>query len=184
MKRFARLLGVTLGLAALAFVVSLVPQKTASGTVAANVNVVNTPDNPLPVKDTRITSSFDILIPVAGSEIVSNPAVPTCPAGTDFLITAVNAAPDFFGNTSIAQLGLWSVRVNVVQRISGGAGSKPILLYGNGPQHLSVTLPAGQPAFFPGSVEVLVASLSGPLPATFIFTIHVSGYCGVAFTTP
>jgi hypothetical protein len=53
MKRIARLLGVTLGLAVLGFVVSLAPQKTASGTVAANVNVVNTPANPVPVSAQR-----------------------------------------------------------------------------------------------------------------------------------
>lgn len=41
MKKFARLFGVALGYAALVFVVSLVPQKGASGTVAAQVQVVN-----------------------------------------------------------------------------------------------------------------------------------------------
>jgi hypothetical protein len=51
MKRLARLLVVTLGLGALALVVSLVPQKTASGTVAANVNVVNSTSQPVPNRD-------------------------------------------------------------------------------------------------------------------------------------
>jgi hypothetical protein len=50
MKRIGRTLGVMLGLAALGFAVSLAPTKTASGTVAANVNVVNTP---LPVTVTN-----------------------------------------------------------------------------------------------------------------------------------
>jgi len=43
MKHFARLLTATIGLMSMAFVVSLVPQKAARGTVAAQVEVVNTP---------------------------------------------------------------------------------------------------------------------------------------------
>jgi hypothetical protein len=43
MKRFAKLLLATLGFSALGLVVSLVPQKAAKGSVAAQVQVVNTP---------------------------------------------------------------------------------------------------------------------------------------------
>ena len=43
MNRFAKLMLVTIGFGVLGFVMSLVPQKTAKGTVAAQVNVVNTP---------------------------------------------------------------------------------------------------------------------------------------------
>lgn len=43
MKRFAKLLVVTLGFGLLGFVMSLFPQRTAKGTVASQVDVVNTP---------------------------------------------------------------------------------------------------------------------------------------------
>ena len=131
-----------------------------------------------------MTASSSSVIPAGGTFVQSFAAIPICPNGTQFLITAVNAAPDFFSNQSVAQLGLWGVRVNVVQTNSGGATSKPILLYGNGPQHLSVTLPAGQPPFNAGSAEVIVKSISGPVPVDFAFILHLSGYCGVPFATP
>jgi len=87
MKRFAKLMLVTIGFGVLGFVMSLVPQKTAKGTVAAQVNVVNTP---LPVTGNvnatltgtptvnvanipPVNVNFPSSIGVNGSVLVTNP---------------------------------------------------------------------------------------------------------------
>ena len=173
-----------LGLLSVAALVLLSAQ-SARSVYSSPVNVVNTPANPVPVMDTRVTTSFDMDIGAGGISASAAPAAPTCPAGQDFLVTGVFAAPDWFGNEWITALGRWSIRVNVMQRLAGGGGgSHPILLYGTGPQHVSAVLPAGQPAFSPGRLEVLAFSQDGPLPSDALFVVHVSGYCGTAFGTP
>ncbi|MGB0034436.1 MAG: hypothetical protein WBP79_03070 [Candidatus Acidiferrales bacterium] len=73
MKKFARLFGVALGLAALAFVVSLVPQKSASGTVAAQVQVVN---EVIPVNGT-VTVGNTPTVNVGNSPTVTISGTPT-----------------------------------------------------------------------------------------------------------
>jgi hypothetical protein len=161
---------------------AMIPRAEAQ--YASPVKVLNAPDAPVPVKDTRITTSTSVIIPANGVSQSVSPPIPACPGGTEFLVTSVTAAPDFFGNANILQLPAWGVRVNVIQKFSGGAIAQPILLYGNGPQHLSATLPAGQPTFFDAAPDVIVKILTGPSPAGFTFIIHVSGYCGVAFVAP
>lgn len=180
MKLLKQALAVLGSVVVIALIAALVTPKTAQAVVAALVEVANTPDNPVPVRDTRVTTSTSATIQAGSNSAQVFPVLPTCPNGTAFLITAVNVAPDFFGNADILALPAWGVRVNVAQQSNGGAGSRPILLYGNGAQHLSVTLPAGQPSFF----DVIVQILNGSAPAQFTFIIHISGYCGTAFTTP
>jgi hypothetical protein len=160
--------------------VTNVPSVNVANTPSVKAEVVNTPDAPIPVRDTRMTTSLALTIGAGQNSAEGQQIVPTCPPGTEFLVTAVTAAPDFFGNANMLLLPSWGVRVNVAQKSSGGASSKPILLYGNGPQHVSVTLPAGQPSFF----DVIVQILNGPSPAGFTFVIHSSGYCGVASVAP
>ncbi|HUK54077.1 MAG TPA: hypothetical protein VL099_12375 [Candidatus Binatia bacterium] len=68
MKRFARLLGATLGLAALALGVSVLPQKTVRANAATDVNVVNTP---LPVTGSVRDADNPARIPFRGSFILN-----------------------------------------------------------------------------------------------------------------
>jgi len=92
MKRFARLLGITVGLVALGFVVTLAPQKTASGTVAANVNVVNTAANPVinQDRDSEARGAFQtqMFLSISGT---SGTGV-LIPAGTRLVIDYVSIA--------------------------------------------------------------------------------------------
>lgn len=163
----------------------LVSARSARSVYASPVNVINPPTSPVPVMDTRVTSSAIVDIAAGHISGANHPAAPTCPAGTDFLVSGVYAAPDWFGHEWITSLGRWSIRVGVMQKFSDGSdGFDPILVYGTGPQHASVVLPAGQPTVDAGSLEILALSLDGAVPSDAKFIVHVSGYCGTAFLTP
>lgn len=161
----------------------LVSARSARSVYSSPVSVVNTPAAPVPVMDTRVTESIQLNIPPGNVSAENYPSMPTCPAGQDFLVNGVYAAPDWFSHEWITSLGRWSVRVNLFQKFAaGGSASRPILLYGTGPQHASAVLPAGQPTG--GSGEIIVFSQDGPVPSDAAFIVHVSGYCGTAFATP
>src|SRR5215470_5223527 len=71
MKRFARLLLVTVGFGALGFAMSLLPQKSATGAVGAPVNIIS--PLPLPVGVNNFPATLtSASVPVSGSVGVGN----------------------------------------------------------------------------------------------------------------
>jgi hypothetical protein len=156
-----------------------------------NVNVVglpavqigNDPSAPVPVQDVVRHQTTSALISFAAGEQTksASPATPVCPGSQHFLIDSVFAAPDWFGK-NVSTLTGWSVRVNVFQRFAGGGGiSRPILLYGNGPQHVSMQMTGGQTTTGAGGSEIFIQLLGGPAVNSQSFDVQVSGYCGEAF---
>jgi hypothetical protein len=114
--------------------------------------------------------------------------VPTCASGKEFLVTGVQAAPEVaIGATSteVTNLKLWAVSVPAYQRFSKGAQLVPLTLIGQGPEHLSATLAAGQSLYsvYDGGPPIIVTvSILGSSSAThrFEFNVHVTGSCGTA----
>ena len=148
---------------------------------ASPVKVTNAGDSPVPTRDTRQTVSA--MVPIfLGESIVSQFFyVPTCTGGTDFLVTSITAAPNINFNLPT---GPWGVQLDLVQKNSNGADSRPLMAFATGPQTASTTLPAGQPAGTPGITTITLHLLGNPAPGEIVFIVHVSGYCGVAFVSP
>jgi hypothetical protein len=94
MKRFAKLLLVTLGFGALGFVMSLVPQKNATGAGGAPVNIIGSV--PLTVSGTVGVNNF----PATQNVSITNPSVPV--SGTVGITGNVPVANslDAFGNVA------------------------------------------------------------------------------------
>lgn len=158
-------------------IAAVVMPKTAHAIVATAVNVVNTPGNPVPTVPAQITTSFTATVnPLISVAVEVNPAMPSCPAGMMFLVTSVNAAPDFLAFDP-STLGAWAVRVSLAQKTSSGENSVALVAYGNGTQDVSAMLPAGQPY----SNKVIIEDTGGTKQQ---FDVHISGYCGVPFVTP
>lgn len=156
---------------------------TALAQFASPVKVTNATDTPAPVRDTRQTSSASLTMSQGTSSNFINQAVPTCPNGAEFLITAVSAAPDLLFTASLPT-GDWGVAVNLVQKFQGGDISHSLTAFATGAQQASATLPSSQPGFNAGTVDVHVKLLGGPAAGSISFNIHLSGYCGVAFVSP
>ena len=160
----------------------MVPRAGEAQVGSTPVRVVNAPDAAVPVQIVKTTVSSRVtLVGGDGSQLVS-PNLPACPAGKDFLISDVAAAPDPFNNSNIESLEKWAVRVNTFQRFTGGsASSRPVTVFGNGAQNASEHLAAGQPSPNPNTGEVFVINVSTPPTFNVTYNIHISGYCGVAF---
>jgi len=115
-------------------------------------------------------------------------SLPSCPVGEALLITGVVAAPIVtVGNTSndVVNLGRWAVSVATYQNVAGGSGQVPLVLHGNGPETLSLALPAGQDSGAAGSsnfpVSVNLLPFSAANNFRHQFAVHVTTACGNAF---
>lgn len=178
----------------LALVTTIVTATSFADATKAPLDVMVS-NTPLPVEmksDDLITTSGTAVISYGGHRAVVNLSRPSCAWPSHFLVTGIHAAPEFsVGNTNrdVIQLGMWGVEVPVYQvhpQNSGGS-LRNFSVIGDGPQHLSVALPAGQAWIFPGDLPVTVALLNGlanPATARFEFSIHVTGRCGVPWFVP
>jgi hypothetical protein len=134
----------------------------------------------------RLTTSARVVMLPGESHLSFSLAAPACPDGTTFLVTDVQAGPGFlFGNTrnDVVQLPHWAVGVAVYQFSDGGAIYTGLHAMGNGPEAISASIPAGQ-RLLSSSVPVNLSLLGGvSAPVRFEFEVHVTGFCGVGFTS-
>jgi hypothetical protein len=115
-------------------------------------------------------------------------APPACGAQKEFLVLGLEVSPEVaVGATSISVVNLptWAASVPVFQHFASGVTIQvPLTVIGHGPNHLSVTLPAGQSSGTAGTGSPIhvVISLLGGTSAThrFEFNAHVTGSCGDA----
>lgn len=133
------------------------------------------------------TSGYGV-IPGGQKEASVTLALPTCPTGTQILVTHVLVAPVAgAGNTlnDVVNLGRWSVSVPVRQQTSGGSSNVPVTLFGNGPQTLTAELPAGQ-GVLGSNLQVMINLLPFSAANTLRheFSVHVTTACGIAFVGP
>src|SRR5205085_4953042 len=120
------------------------PSVNAQQSGAWTVNVANAPAP-------SITTSGRAVILAGQSFANATMAMPPCPAGQDFLVTALHAGPEILiGATSInvVTLGNWGVSVPIYQLSSGGSQQVALTVLGSGPQHLSASIPGGKSASF------------------------------------
>ncbi len=134
------------------------------------------------------TSGRGVLL--LGQHLIDVPLrIPNCPANTEFLVLSLNVGPEVnIGATMIdvTNLGRWAASVPVYQRSIGGAVQVPLTALGQGPEHVSATLPAGQSINNLGkTLPVTIRLIGGPPLVTasrrFEFNVHVTGACGDAF---
>jgi hypothetical protein len=114
-------------------------------------------------------------------------SVPTCEQSNEFLVQAVYVGPEVeSGATSIEVVNLpkWAVSVPVYQQYNTGVQIKVSLTaLGDGPEHVSAKLPAGQSILSNSSNLIVRIILLGGSPAShrFEFKVHVTGFHGKAF---
>src|SRR4051812_49276412 len=156
-----------------------------------NVNVVsmppleigNTDGSSIPVHNSVAHQTVSFTITMNASQTFANsfPRLPDCSGGQEFLIDSVFAAPDPIVGADVKALTGWAVRIGTVHEFPGGGKTAdPIIVYGNGPQHASAQLGAGEVTFASssgGTLEAIVSTLGVPVSGTYNFRVHVSGYC-------
>jgi len=161
---------------------------------AQDVNVVNGPLEVVTASDLAITTSALAVIlpnnwpPRAEARL----GIPDCDYPNVFLVTAIHVAPEFeVGNTNrdVLKLGKWAVSVPVYQHYKDSSGgtaavSVKFSVFGDGPNHLAASLPAGQA--WPngmGEFRATVWLLNGLIAsdARYEFNVHVTGRCGMPF---
>jgi hypothetical protein len=165
----------TLSAAGVAAVGYLVFQASAFAGPTTKINKHNT------------TSGSGVILP--GEKLVSfQVASPSCPAGEDVLITGAVAAPAVgVGNLAndVVNLGRWAVTLSTTQRVTGGVGLVPLVMHGNGPDTVSVSLPAGQLAAVTGTqglpVTVNLLPFSAANNFRHEFAVHITTACGIAY---
>ena len=114
--------------------------------------------------------------------------LPNC-GSDEFLVHGVQVGPEVnVGATqsSVVNLPRWAVSVPVYQRHTGGSAKVSFNVLGEGPVHLSASLPAGQaiPHPNPSTLPVRISILGGATAThRFEFNIHVAGSCGRAFVS-
>jgi hypothetical protein len=109
--------------------------------------------------------------------------VPTCPRGTRFLVTAVQAAPAFFGD-DVLDLPKWAISVHVSQLASNGSSSPHLTAFSDGPAQAATSIGGGQPLSLNQDSNFSIRLLGGTPTVSTTFAVHVTGYCGVALVTP
>lgn len=131
------------------------------------------------------TSATGFILPGEKSASFQLPR-PSCPAGEELLITGAVAAPNVAsGNLAndVVNLGRWAVTLSPYQRVQSGLNTVPLVLHGNGPATVSVSLPAGQlvtlgAPTIPVSVNLLPFSAANPVRHEF--SVHITTACGIA----
>jgi hypothetical protein len=147
-----------------------------------SISVSANADKPEP-----ITVSGEIVV-VAGDQVESTTLTgPSCDQD-QLLITHLHVAPSVeTGNTlnDVVNLGDWAAYVEVFQSSAISVTKIPLTVLGNGPQHLSATLPAGQQTFLGNpDIFVEVRILGGVATHRFNFDVHVTAVCGEAYVSP
>jgi hypothetical protein len=169
-------------------------QVWAGERLPSDVNVVNIPtvnarqagpwDLKIPGRRNRVTTSSGGVIPFGQTSTSVTLVVPTCPAGTNFLVTDVYAGPEVLNGstpTDVVQLQNWAISVPVCRFISGSCLLFPLTALGNGPQAVSASIPAGQRIAEPPLVATILILGGGTAPVRFEFNVHLAGFCGVGF---
>jgi len=113
--------------------------------------------------------------------------VPACPRNKDPLVLGLHVSPEVIGGASsldVVNLPKWAASVYLYQRYTGASISVPLTVLGQGPEHISANLPAGQS--IDSSPLVVRINLLGGTPAShrFDFNVHVTGACGTASIMP
>ncbi|RKH65876.1 hypothetical protein D7V93_05280 [Corallococcus llansteffanensis] len=117
--------------------------------------------------------------------------LPDCARRTEFLVQGVHVGPEIvIGGTSIDVVNLprWGVSVPVYELHPSAALQVALTALGQGAEHISATIPAGQsigPISGAATLPVHITLLGGT-PAThrFEFNVHVTGVCGTPFVCP
>jgi len=166
-----------------------------SVTNTPTVNVGNTPtvnaqqggpwDVGIPSLTNRVTTSKKAVIQPGETLTDFEMLVPTCPEGTNFLVTDVYVGPGVVGGATsidVLQLQNWAISVPVYQYFAFGANQVALTALGNGPQAVSASIPAGQRILSsPISVRIIILG-GGTAPVRFEFNVHLTGFCGVGYT--
>ena len=157
--------------------------------LALGIPWTNASAGPDPQTKWQTLSGLGVIL-AGGSYTDVSLKVPEC-SGSEkkFHVLGVHVGPIVtVGATSITVVNLpkWAASVAVFQNFTSPGGSRqvPLTVLGNGPEHISATLPAGQ-GIHDGSNELHVhITLLGGTPAShrFEFSVHVTGACGTALT--
>ncbi|MEA3357268.1 MAG: hypothetical protein U9Q67_02440 [Patescibacteria group bacterium] len=112
-------------------------------------------------------------------------SLPACPSGKEPLVLGVHVGPEVnVGATSqdVVNLPHWAVSVPVYQRFSSGSIKVSLTALALGPEHISISLPAGQTVISPNQLKARISLLGGVTAShRFEFNVHISGTCGTAF---
>lgn len=137
------------------------------------------------------TSGRGVILPGEHQTVVQL-KLPPCAPGKKFLVQGVLVCPEVeIGATmkDIVNLVPWAAQVPVYQEEAGGSTQVGLTVLGQGPRHLTASLPGGQPVISPEVLPVTIKILgtgAGPggvatASHRFEFNVHVWGYCGVPF---
>jgi hypothetical protein len=138
-----------------------------------------------------ITTSARGVILAGQSFVDVNICLPKCPRRTEFLVQSVHVGPEvIIGATAVDIVNLrnWAISVPVYQRVPGAEIQVALTALGQGAEHISASLPAGQsvgPLAGSAFIPVRIVILGGAVAShRFEFNIHLTGVCGNAFTCP
>ena len=128
-----------------------------------------------------ITTSTAIVMSAGGTTEAGAVHVPVCPKTTRFMVTNLHANPSpFESSDDLLGLGKWQASVHVLQLSVNGSFSPQLTVFGSGAQHVSASIPGGQPINV-NNDNISVRLLSGEAAAPIQFILHITGYCGTAF---
>jgi hypothetical protein len=150
--------------------------------VLASPAAAQNPGTTVPVGQLLVTTSTLIGVSPGSTFETGGVHTPTCPRGTRFLVTEVQAAPLI--GFDVVNLPKWAVSVAVLQVASNGSSSPRLNAFANGPEQASTSIGGGQPMSSDEDSNVSVHLLGGAAAVTTTFAVHVTGYCGVPFVTP
>jgi hypothetical protein len=132
-----------------------------------------------------ITTSTVVVVALGETFETGGVRVPSCPKGTSFLATAVQAAPylSTLGD-NVVSLPKWAVSAHVFQTTANGSFSPGLTAFANGFEQASTSIAGGQPLATDEDSNVVVRLLGSAAAVYTPFAVHVTGYCGVPFVTP
>jgi len=133
------------------------------------------------------TSARGVILSGQSYVIIEFPK-PDCNASERFLVQGIQVSPEVgIGSTGtdVVHLPAWAVSVPVYQRHSSSEIGVPLNAFGEGAQHVSASLPAGQATLPANEIMVRVKLLGGRTASRrFEFNIHITGKCGEPFVAP
>lgn len=162
----------------------LVTLPIVMGAVAWPVTA-QTPRTTVAAQQLAITTSTLVTVEPGETFESGRVEVPSCPRGTSFLATAVQAAPflSTLGDNALS-LPKWAVSADVLQLAYNGSFSPGLTAFANGAEQASTSIAGGQPLSTYQDSNVRVRLLGSAAAVYTPFAIHVTGYCGVPFVTP
>ncbi len=164
---------------------------TANGVISSTSGGFQFPDGTIltssaPACGQWTTSGIGVIFPGASFVDMVLPA-PSCPQDTIQLVHGMHVGPAVIVGASridVVNLPIWGASLAVYQKYTSGVSIQVALTaLGDGPEHVSVSLPAGQCILDPSpSINVRIALL-GEVTAShrFTFYVHVTGSCGEPF---